>query len=182
MRRPLMQLGIGQLEELFVKSKSSRSVLQQLEHELSYRQVPRAIALLAEVQAAVSGAPSVATKVPLQTSPIPGTPSLLPAELWEVHPSPTYASANPSGLPIAQAHPLPPAVPVDEAYKVLRATPSSTWESIEMTRRQLVEHACPTRVTSLSPEQRAQAQAEARRVNAAYAVLHAIREGQTGTA
>ena len=59
MPRPLMQHGVGQLEEMFAKGKSDPKVLKNLELELQYRQVPRAVALLAEVQA-------VCTAVPLQ--------------------------------------------------------------------------------------------------------------------
>ena len=68
MTRPLMQHGVGQLEELFSKSKADTKVLKQLEHELQYRQVPRAIALLAEVQAAMYGG---APASPPATSPTP---------------------------------------------------------------------------------------------------------------
>jgi len=55
MARPLMQHGVGQLEEMFAKGKADAKVLKQLENELQYRQVPRAVALLAEVQAAMYG-------------------------------------------------------------------------------------------------------------------------------
>ena len=48
MPRPLMQHGVGQLEEMFANSKTDASTLKQLERELQYRQVPRALALLAE--------------------------------------------------------------------------------------------------------------------------------------
>ena len=49
MPRPLKPLGIGQLEELFARSKTDLKVLKHLAHELQYRQVPRAVALLTEV-------------------------------------------------------------------------------------------------------------------------------------
>ena len=41
MPRPLMQHGVGQLEEMFGSCRGSLQVLQQLENELQYRQVPR---------------------------------------------------------------------------------------------------------------------------------------------
>ena len=66
-------------------------------------------------------------------------------------------------------------MPVEDAYKLLKATAGSTWESIEQTRRQLVQQAHPSRVKSLSPERRASALAEARRVNAAYEALSQLR-------
>ena len=69
----------------------------------------------------------------------------------------------------------PPAMPLDEAYKVLKATPGATWESIEQTRRTLVHQSHPSRWKTLSAEKRAQALAEARRVNVAYTALSQTR-------
>lgn len=87
MSRPLIQLGVGSLEALFAKSKVDVDVdvdvevLKQLEHELQYRQVPRAVALLAEVQAAMPRAQSVATaKTP--PNPAPASAPKQPS-LWE---------------------------------------------------------------------------------------------------
>ena len=70
-----------------------------------------------------------------------------------------------------------PAMPLDDAYKLLKATPGATWESIEQTRRTLVQLAHPSRWKTLSTEKRAQAVAEAKRVNAGYAVLSQARCG-----
>jgi hypothetical protein len=61
MTRPLMQSRIGDLEDLFASSRSKLDVLRQLEHELQFRQVPRAQALLEQVQRAqASGRPAIA--------------------------------------------------------------------------------------------------------------------------
>lgn len=68
-------------------------------------------------------------------------------------------------------------MPLEDAYKVLKATAGSTWESIEQTRRQLVQQSHPGRLKSMNPERRAQTLAEAKRVNAAYAVLSQARCG-----
>jgi hypothetical protein len=57
MSRPLMQHGVGQLEEMFAKARADPKLLKQLEHELQYRQVPRATVLLAEA-AMYGGAPT----------------------------------------------------------------------------------------------------------------------------
>jgi hypothetical protein len=54
MSRPLIQSRIRDLEEIFAASKDKRDVLEQLEYELRYRQVPRALALLELVQRAKS--------------------------------------------------------------------------------------------------------------------------------
>jgi hypothetical protein len=69
MPRPLMQHGIGQLETLFASSKVNLKVLKQLEHELQFRQVPRALALLEQVQAAIPTAGSA--PAPAETGSVP---------------------------------------------------------------------------------------------------------------
>ena len=69
----------------------------------------------------------------------------------------------------------PPAMPLEEAYKVLKATPGGPWESIEQTRRMLVLQSHPSRWKTLSTEKRTQVLAEAKRVNVAYAALSQTR-------
>ena len=53
MARPFQQLGIAELEGLFVKSESELQVLRDLEYELRHRQVPRARSLMVKVRAAI---------------------------------------------------------------------------------------------------------------------------------
>jgi hypothetical protein len=50
--RPLMQLGIGDLEDIFEKQGKNPTTLARLKHELSHRQVPRALALLERIHKA----------------------------------------------------------------------------------------------------------------------------------
>lgn len=195
MTRPLMQYGVGQLEVMFVKGKADPKVLNQLENELQHRQVPRAVALLADVQAAMHGDASAPQPVavpapPLEQqapAPVPKQPDLWkrPATARRVAPllPPTVHAAitpavQPPGPPTA-AKPsgTTPAMPLDVACKVLNATPGSTWESIEQTRRALVQQSHPSRWKELSAEKRAQVLAEASRVNAAYATLSQARCG-----
>ena len=188
MARPLMQHGVGQLEEMFAKAKSDPKALKQLEHELQYRQVPRAVALLAEVQAAMYGgtpaAPSVAVPAqPLATAspPLPQQPSLwerppaapVAVALPVAQPRPSASAVRPPEVPAVAKPSSPPApnMPLEEAYKVLKTTPGATWESIEQTRRMLVQQSHPSRLKSLGAERSAQTLSEARRVNAAYAAL-----------
>ena len=190
MPRPLMQHGVGQLEEMFDSGKADPKVLKQLESELQYRQVPRAVALLAEVQAAMYGG-AAAQQVPIvpalppARAPAPAPVSQQP-DLWGRSTSPaivavppaapvravTPAIKPPEAPPVAAEAPAsPPHMPLDEAYKVMKATPGATWESIEQTRRTLVQQSHPSRWKTLSAEKRAQTLTEARRVNAAYAAL-----------
>ncbi len=50
--RPYMQMGIGDLEDIFEKQGKNFATLGRLKHELSHRQVPRAVALLERIQKA----------------------------------------------------------------------------------------------------------------------------------
>lgn len=205
MPRPLMQHGVGQLEDMFGSCRGSLQVLRQLENELQYRQVPRALALLEKVQAAMAASGDGPREPPSQLPTRPPTPAPAPPtqpELWGQTPAPAVPpvrlppSASVAVVPTphqprpappvrpadAPAAPKPsaptaPTMPAEDAYKLLKATAGSTWESIEETRRQLVQQAHPSRVKSLSPERRAQSLADARRVNAAYAVLSIQRAG-----
>lgn len=181
MPRPLIQLGVGNLETLLAKSNADVKVLKQLEHELQYRQVPRAVALLAEVQAAMSRVESVSSATtPLNPAPAPvpqqqslldrpATPAAIPrsTEPGVKAPAPTPIPKTPQA-----AQPL---MSLDDAYKLLKVTAGSTWESIELTRRQLVQQSDPARLKLMSPEKRMQTLAEAKRVNAAYGTLSQAR-------
>ena len=127
MARPLMQHGVGQLEEMFAKGKSDPNVLKLLEHELQYRQVPRAIALLAEVQGAMYGG-AVAPQVPTAPPPPARAPAPAPAsqqpDLWGRPAAPpvvappasvrTVAPAvtPPEPPPVAKVSASPPAMPL----------------------------------------------------------------------
>jgi hypothetical protein len=188
MSRPLMQLRVGDLEAMFARSKTDVKVLKQLEHELQYRQVPRAVALLAEVQAATySAGPAAPAPEPPKSAP---RPSPQQPGLWE---RPATPLTGPVAAPIAAPPPAepikahsPPAAPktlqaaqptmlVEDAYKLLKTTAGSNWQSIEQTRRQLVLHSHPARLKLMSPERRLQALEDAKRVNAAYMALSRAR-------
>ena len=189
MARPLMQHGVGQLEELFAKSKTDQKVLKQLENELQYRQVPRAVALLAEVQAAMYGLSPAPASAPVAKAPAtpapPPQPSLwdspLPPAPQAAAPAPTVVAAPVAARPAMALTPAklstPPApvMPLEDAYKLLKATPGSTWESIEQTRRLLVQVSHPEKVRTLPEGRRTQPLAEAKRVNEAYATLSQAR-------
>lgn len=192
MSRPLMQHGVGQLEEMFAKAKTDPKVLKQLVHELQHRQVPRAIALLAEVQAAMPGGTCAARAVAAPAQQLARVPVSAPEQssLWErALATPLAATAPVAALrpivpvvrpPVAKP-PSPPllAVPIEDACKVLKTTPRATWGSIEHTRRQLVQQSHPSLLKHLSDERRAQALADARHANAAYFTLQTVRCSRT---
>jgi hypothetical protein len=192
MPRPLMQLGIGQLEGLFSTSKTDPKLLKELEYELQHRQVPRAVALLAEVQAAMHGETVVSpwTSTPAQSQT--RTPLVGQSGLWDrpaEQLAPVLASASVSAVDSAEPavrqpeRPpiMKPAVPpvtvisVEDAYKLLKATAGSTWDSIEQTRRIFVMQSHPKQLKAMSSEKRNRVLAEANLVNAAYAVLSRAR-------
>lgn len=189
MPRPLKQCGVSQLEEMFFKGKLDPKVLNLLEHELLFRQVPRAVALLGEVQAAMHEGILAATPTNVSTRitrrvPATALDSKQP-DLWE------HSSESPVAAPQIRTvsvttkpeRPIPalkPAIPaptmaLDDAYNVLKATHGASWATIEQTRRTLVQLSHPARLNSLSPEKRTQASVEAKRVNAAYAALSEAR-------
>jgi hypothetical protein len=196
MTRPLMQHGVGQLEEMFAKGKLDPKVLKQLENELQYRQVPRAVVLLADVQAAMYGGTPAVPQPPTASAPPPArvlAPAAVPQQpgLWERPAAPpvtaprpvapvgtvTSAAKPPEPPPATRPASPTPDMALDDAYKVLKATPGATWESIEQTRRTLVQQSHPSRWKTLSAEKRAQTLTEARRVNSAYAALSQARCG-----
>lgn len=188
MARPLMQNGIAQLEALFAASTTDVKALKQLEGELKHRQVPRAVNLLAEVQAALrktakadtlpaAAEPSSAAPVPVaqapRRQPAPA-PSLRPDSQNAAPAAGPVAAPIPRSLRAAEMSGVP-TPSADAAYLLLKATPSTPWESVESVRRQLVDAAHPSRLAGSTPENRAQVQESARRANAAYAVLIALR-------
>lgn len=185
MTRPLMQLGVGELEALFANSKTEVKVLKQLEHELQFRQMPRAVALLADVQAAMYSATPEAPKPGqaeaseqrvLLERPATVAASLAAAPITAVRPEKPVKAPDPAAAPKTPQSDQPE-MSVDEAYKLLKATASSTWESIEQTRRHLVQQAHPDRLKSMDPERQTQVLAEAKRVNTAYVTVSQARRG-----
>lgn len=182
MPRPLMQQKIDELETLFARSEGDHRVLKQLEQELKHRQVPRAVALLAKVHAAMRGETSLASSVSASASapshrsarvPDPPTTAItsamaLPDAATSGRPSEVSATAAPTREPLQT-------MPLEDAYRLLKTTAGSTWESIEQTRRALVQNSHPQKLKSMSPERQAQALAEAKRVNAAYAAMSQAR-------
>ena len=67
-----------------------------------------------------------------------------------------------------------PVMSLSDAYKALKATPGSSWESIELTRRQLVKRASPAVALD---DKRQQLQRDAENINSAYQVIALDRIG-----
>lgn len=187
MARPLMQRRIEQLEELFRTNGKDEKVLEQLEYELNFRQVPRARALLLRVQAVLAQrsaqvASTAATNAPTQGDLLAhnaqiGLPVRAPTE-WKPHvpvftPPPIRSLSPPPTTPTTE--PLSPSMSVAEAYKVLGVPPSASWDVIELARRRIVQQAHLQRLASIAADKRAAAQAEARRANEACSAIRQAR-------
>lgn len=180
-QRPLMQTGIELLERLFRGSKDNATELAKLEAELSHRSTQRAVSLLrlvrlAQRQLAQSGQGD--SKVRTTSEPdlfdtAAPPPPKLPHEDIE---DPAFSKRMKPPTPLAPvAPPIPEAMTVDEAYRVLKVTASSTWEAIEQARRELVQRASPENIERVSHEKRAALLAETKKANAAYRVLAQVR-------
>jgi len=162
--RPYMRSTIVELEELFAAKRTDTDTLLALKTELQFRNVPRAMALLVKVKAALSGS----------TSLIPtAQPELFAAPLLPQPPPPQPVAVilpKPTPRPADKA-PEVPAMPIDEAYKLLRVTGGTSWEEVEQARARLVQRSHPDALEGLSAEKRAAALLDAKRANAAYAAL-----------
>lgn len=179
------------LGRLGLKATTDVRSLNRLSHELQFRQVPRAIAPLEKVEKALAGSRVAPTAPPFSGSnaapaTVPSAGPVAPvqqADLWGTASADRAIVAPRVVMPPLAARPVPAAsvtppqkappspsastLSVDEAHKVLKATPDSTWESIEQTRRQLVQLAHPYHLAALREEKRPPVIAEAKRANAA---------------
>jgi len=164
-KRPLIQRRVDELETLFAASVADPVALKELEFELTFRQVPRAVSLLMKVRARLNGKVPQATVV--QESLF--TPdSQRAAEARTPLISTLAPEAEPDPSP---ADELPPSISLLDAYKVLRVPLNSAWETIELSRRQIVQRANPTNLANLGEEKRAALRIEAENANRAYKTI-----------
>lgn len=172
MARPFQQLGIAGLEDLFVKSEGGLQVLRGLEYELRHRQVPRARSLLVKVRAAIKAVST--TEIGVAASPPrPEPPRQGESDLFEAEHKPKSEEPAKVKAPAWAAGEVP-VISLSDAYKALKATPGSSWEAIELTRRQLVQRASP--VVAIDGK-RQQLQRDADNINTAYKVIALDRIG-----
>lgn len=191
MARPLIQCGIGDLERTFAESSQDAKILRTLKQELGFRQVPRAVALLAKVNLAMKTlAPAVDSKAgkapviaPADSTDIPSTQNL---DLFEeavraqdgiVAPQPEPGQSSTVKLKSAKRT---TDISAQAAYALLNANVSSTWESIEEKRQAIVQRASPELSSELASRQREQMMFEAEQANIAYAVLLRERSKNVG--
>lgn len=176
MARPLQQLGIVGLEDLFVKSEGELQMLRDLEYELRHRQVPRARSLLVKVRAAIKTVPETGISV-AATPHLSDSPEHVGGDLFGAKHVPRQEPKSEGAAKVKSPACAVREVPVpslSDAYKALKATSGSSWESIELTRRQLVQRASPALAID---DKRQQLQRDAENINAAYKVIALDRIG-----
>ena len=64
-----------------------------------------------------------------------------------------------------------------DAWRALGAQPGASWDSIEQSRRRIVELAHPDRLATMQAQKQAKVRADAEQANAAYLFLHGLRIG-----
>jgi DnaJ-domain-containing protein 1 len=194
MERPLFRYTVAQLEGIFANARDDEKTLVLLEAELKNRQVPRAVelhdlvrkALKALSSAEATGASPEQTSLELEVPKLfAAKPSPAPVAPSTVTAARSTSPREPLEIPRLGGAPARPRVvdqvpgaslTLDAAYKLLKATPNTSWEEVERIRQQLVLQAHPDKLATLSPEARGQAKGAAKEVNAAYMLLLAARQ------
>ena len=164
-------------------------MLRQLEHELQFRQVPRALMLLEQVQQAQASASTATGRATAAGSP--GLPMAATEQLSLLETS-TFVRASRvrdhtavsgaqlpvsppmSAFPQRSAQRPAPTMTLDAAHRLLKVPPGAPWEAVELARRKAVQPSSPL-TKGVPADQRATFLASARQTNAAYAVLAAAR-------
>ena len=164
MTRPLMQNGIAELERMFESCQADPQILEALESELKFRSVPRATTLLTKVRRAMNGAPILPTAS--QDALFENTASV-PRQIQ----LPIAITDSDSAAPTKREPEPPLKVSVEDAYKILKVAPSASWDSIEQSRRTIVELTRPDRLENLNEERRQALRLDALRANAALDAL-----------
>lgn len=173
MPRPLMQHGVGQLEELFTRERENGKVLLQLQEELTHRQVPRAVDLLTKVRRALKHLEGLEPEKS-ESRPAPQQSEKRSADFKPENGSELFSSTSKAdGSPRAPPQPAPPSssISASEAYGLLGISPGASWESVEIARRALVQKASPVMTQAMTPLERDRLLNEAKRVNEAASVI-----------
>lgn len=165
MNRPLMQNGIGELERMFESCQADPQTLEALEYELKFRSVPRAATLLSRVRRISNGA---------QAIPVPSQEPLFEHQLTPPARQDQFPIASPIleiAIPNQEQSQSRLKVSVEDACKILKVTPNTPWNTIELSRRDIVELSRPDRLAKVSEEKRLALIEEARKANAALEAL-----------
>lgn len=196
--RPLMRLGIGDLEEIFANERESAVALSRLKHELSHRQAPKAIALLQRIGAAEAllkdldvvdiSANSNRTVLPVeQHDSSPRIPDDLLCAIDEEAASQGASQLGGSPqlkaiqAPMKWAHATEAPIPqlaLDDAYRALKVGVGESWERIESARRKIVLKSSPDATKGLPAANLQQLLSDAKLANDAALVIALRRCGR----
>jgi hypothetical protein len=182
MYRPLMNKGIGQLEQMFRESADDPKLLRRLIDELECRSTNRALALLTEVQSAVNAVGSTDALNPVGQLPL--LPDAHQERSQPQQPQATRTASSPelpdllvslksasAAQPICAApdESAPTSLALEAAYRALKVSGSASWQAIELARREIVQKASPEALESASDSLRSTLLARATEANDACA-------------
>lgn len=201
MARTYIQKTIVELQELFEANRGNSAELKKLAAELMHRKVPKAVALAKKVAEALNGPKSEepkndtgATQKSAQTPPedtvidcqgcgqklrinlnsesrdynCPSCKSKFHASFSGGVLSVVFVKSVGSGAGFERED---APITLKDAYALFDADVTSPWESIEFTRRRLIQQYHPDKVAALGPKLRVVAEAEGKRINVAYDLL-----------
>ncbi len=186
--RPMARLGIADLEKVFQQQGGDLTILSRLKHELSFRHVPRALALQERIHKAdaiqkknqelevADSAAKPAIEPPRTSSPPTKQLDLLGAgsKATEV-PKVELPPVTKVAISI-EPQPLPQ-LALDDACKVLKVSIGDVWEKVELARRKTVQKSSPIATKGMGGEQVRKLLSEARLANDAAIVIAARRSG-----
>jgi len=196
MSRPLMTLGISQLETMFVSSTENLSQLKILLSELLFRSTPKAKALQSKVKKAIdvlngddlfespkANAPcQEEVKLPTIDAPTRTTENLGPIsfstnEITTLPPQKTpilkqAAAPKTKQNIILNAGSTPPTeLGLEQAYAFYKIKFNERWDVIEQLRRDIVDRSSPNAMIDLNEKERSARGSEAKLANAAALVI-----------
>ena len=186
--RPMARLGIADLEEIFQKQGEDLTILSRLKHELSFRQVPRALTLREQIRKAESIQknslePEVTTStakpsIELSRTSLSPTkqPDLLRAGPKVLDDPKEEFPPAPKVIVSIESQPLPQ-LALDDACKILKVNIGDAWEKIELARRKTIQMSSPIATRGMSAEQIQKLLSEAKLANDAAIVIAARRSG-----
>lgn len=186
--RPMARLGIADLEEIFQKQGEDLTVLADLKHELSFRKVPRALALQELINKVRSNQEkglklkvienTVTSSIGfVQTPPHPPNELDLPGDSSSAVNEPKQEPLTASNVAISIEPQSLPQLALDDACKILKVSIDDAWGKVELARRKIVQKSSPIATSDMSTEQINKLIAEAALANDAAIVIAARRSG-----
>lgn len=197
--RPLMRLGVSDLEVLFKNQNQSSDVLIKLNTELAQRKGKRALALRERVLQTQKRLETQGdSNREIETDTVdesilsrrnPDPPAVQP-DLWsdpQQNEVPragnttdvTSSTALPSKETITDPPEMLPQLSVEDACLVLKVTVGESWERVENARRKIVLKSSPIATKGMTPAKAQKLLADAQLANYAAIVIAARRSDQS---